>query len=69
MYGNDDDKDYGSFPKSKKQRADLSRLQVADNEVGGNLAYNVELRSNGILWHYSDIPDNLWVLETNAMIN
>ena len=34
MNANNDDKDYGNFPRTKKQLIDLSRLQLADNEVG-----------------------------------
>ena len=69
MNANNDYKDYGNFPRSKKQLIDLSRSQLADNEVGDILAYNEELGSNGIIWHHSDIPDDLWVLGTNVMTN
>ena len=69
MNANNDDKDYDDFPRSKKQLIDLSRSQLTDNEVGDILAYNEELGSNGIIWHHSDIPDDLWVLGTNVMTN
>ena len=61
MNANNDDKDYGDFPKSEKQLIDLSRSQLADNEMDDILAYNEELGSNGIIWQPSDIPDDLWV--------
>ena len=69
MNANNDDKDYDDFPRSKKQLIDLSRSQLTDNEVGDILAYNEELGSNGIIWHHSDMPDDLWVLGTNVMTN
>ena len=37
--------------------------------MGDILAYNEELGSNGIIWHHSDIPEDLWVLGTNVMTN
>ena len=64
-----DHKDYGDFPRSKKQLLDLSRSQLADNELGDILAYNEELERNRIIWHHSNISDGLWVLGTNVMIN
>ena len=37
--------------------------------MGDVLAYNGEVGSNEIIWHHSDIPDDLWVLGTNVMTN
>ena len=62
--GNEDN-DYGDLPRLKKQLIDLSRSPFADNKVGDILAYNEELGDNSILWHHSDIPENLWVIGTN----
>ena len=61
--------DNDDFPRSKKQLLDLSRLQLADNELGDILAYNEELERNRIIWHHSNISDGLGVLGTNVMIN
>ena len=68
MNANNDDKDYGDFARSKEQLIDLSRSQLADKEVGDISACNEELGSNGIIWHPSDIPDDLWVLGTFPML-
>ena len=57
-----EDSDYGNLPRSKKQLIDLSRSSLIDSEVGDILAYNEELNNGAIVWHHSDIPDNLWVI-------
>ena len=62
--GNEDN-DCGDLPRSKKQLIDLSGSPFADNEVGDILAYSEELGDNFILWHHSDIPEDLWVIGTN----
>ena len=54
----------GDLARSKKQLTDLSRSSLMDNEVGDILAYNEELNNDAILWHLSDIPDDLWVTGT-----
>ena len=38
-----------------------------NNEVGEILAYNEELGDKSILWHHSDIPEDLWVIGTNGI--
>ena len=58
------DSDYGDLPRSKKELIDLSRSSLIDSEVGDILAYNEELNNGAIVWHHSDIPDNLWVIWT-----
>ena len=68
MNANNDDKAYGDFPRSKKQLIDLSRSQLADKEAGDISACNEELGGSGIIWHPSDIPDDLWVLGTFPML-
>ena len=55
--------------QGRKQLIDLSRSQLADNKVGDILTYIEELGDSGIIWHHSDIPDDLWLLETNIMTN
>ena len=53
------------LPRSKKQLTDLLRSPFAYNEVGNIFAYNKELGDNSVLWHHSDIPEDLWVIGTN----
>ena len=53
------------LPRSKKQLIDLLRSPFAYNEVGNIFAYNKELGDNSVLWHHSDIPEDLWVIGTN----
>ena len=59
-----EDSDYGDLPRSKKQLIDLSRSSLMDNEVGDILAYNEELNNDAIVWHHSDLPDDLWIIGT-----
>ena len=59
-----EDSDYGVLPRSKKQSKDLSCSSSMDNEVCDILAYNEELNNDAIVWHHSDIPDDLWVIGT-----
>ena len=54
----------GDLPRSNKQLIDFSRSSLMDNEVGDILAYNKKLNNDAILWHHSDIPDDLWVIGT-----
>ena len=59
-----EDSDYGDLPRSNKQLIDFSRSSLMDNEVGDILAYNEKLNNYAIVWHHSDIPDDLWVTGT-----
>ena len=59
-----EDKDYGDLPRSKKELIDLSKFFLMDNEVGDILAYNEKLNNDPIIWHHSDIPDDVWVIGT-----
>ena len=59
-----EDSDYCDLPRSKKQLIDLSRSSLMDNDVGDIIAYNEELNNDAIVWHHSDIPDDLWVTGT-----
>ena len=55
--------------QGRKQLIDLFRSQLANNKVGDILTYIEELEDSGIIWHHSYFPDDLWLLETNVMIN
>ena len=59
-----EDSDYWDLTRSKKELIDLSRSSLMDNEVSDILAYNEELNNDAIVWHNSDIPDDLWVIGT-----
>ena len=37
-----------------------------ENEAGDILAYIEEPNNDAIVWHHSDIPDNLWVIGTGS---
>ena len=59
--------DFGDLPRSKKQLIDLSCFPFADNEACDILAYNEKLGDKSILWHHSDIPEDLYVIGTNSI--
>ena len=62
----DEDSDYGDLPRGKKQLIDLPCSSLMDNEAGDILAYIEEPNNDAIVWHHSDIPDNLWVIGTGT---
>ena len=65
-----DGKDFGDFPRSKKQVIDLgasnseNRQTAGIDKVEALLGYNEELSDDGIVLYHSDVPFNLWVIGT-----
>ena len=62
--------DFGDIPRSKKQIYDLAKSNQGNKmgEVESILGCNAELEQEEIIWFLQDLPSDLWVCGTNAMI-
>ena len=62
------DGDFGDQPRSKYQLSIIGARNGDGHSKTGEqiLAYNEELHDK-IIWHHSDLPDDLWVLGTSKM--
>lgn len=67
--------DFGDRPRSKHQVWAMAgsnpekNRNNPKNEVEMILAYNEELAEEGFVWHHSDIPNDMWVLGTQRMVD